>query len=98
MPAEEAEGYVLPSEKADITPPPRATLSGVEPTSIPTAWPTIQPEEEIVLQDDSFENRYIQAQQDYRNRRILRVIEVILLIMGVTTGFVALYLRPKHKI
>lgn len=98
MPAAEAEGYPLPTEKATIAEAPPATLAYAEPTTLPTEVPPIPLEEEVVLTDESLEPQLVQVQEISRNLRVLRILEVILAIMGVTTGLVAFYLRPKRKV
>lgn len=97
MPAAEAEGYPLPTEKASIAAAPPATLAYAEPTTLPTEVPPIPLEEEVVSADESLEPRLVQVQETSRNRSVLRVLEVVLAIMGVTAGFTAFYLRPKRK-
>ena len=98
MPAEEAEAYILPTDKAPVAAAPPAPLAGVEPTSVPSVMESIQPEEEIVMADESPEPRLIGAQSTYPERQAIRLIEMFLLIMGLSTGFVAFFLRPKRTL
>jgi hypothetical protein len=98
MPAEEAEAYSLPTDQAPAAAAPPEPLVGLEPTSIPSVMESIQPEEEIVIQDESPEPRLIGAQSTYPERQIFRLVEMFLLIVGLSTGFVAFLLRPKRTV
>lgn len=97
MPAEEAELYLLPTDEALAASPP-ATLASVEATSTPSAMESIQPEEDIKAMEKSPESRLTGLRSILFERQILRFIEMILLIVGVTTGFVAFLLRPKRSL
>ena len=98
MPAEEAEGYLVQTAEAPFAAAPPAPLAGVEATSMPSALEPLQPEEEIVIPDEIPESGLTGVRAILYERQILRLIEMILLIVGVTTGFVAFLLRPKRSL
>lgn len=97
MPAEDTELYILPTGEALAgTPPP--PLASAEPTQIPPIMESIQPEEEVNAMEDSPESRLNSLRSFLFRSQLLRLIEMILLIVGMTTGFVAFLLRPKRTL
>lgn len=97
MPAEEAELYLLPTDEA-LTASPPAPFAAEEATSEISAIESIQPEEDIKVMEKGPESRLKGLRSILYERQVIRLVEMILLIVGVTTGFVAFLLRPKRSL
>ncbi len=98
MPAEEAEGYQVPTEEAPFAAAPPAPLADMEATIVPSTPEALQLAEEIEIADELPESRLTGVRAKLYERQILRLVEMVLLIVGVTTGFVAFLLRPKRSL
>jgi hypothetical protein len=98
MPMEEAEGYQVPTAEAPFAAAPPAPLVGVEATSMPSALESLQPVEEIEIADELPESGFTGVRAILYERQILRLVEMVLLLVGVTTGFMAFLLRPKRSL
>ena len=98
MPAEEAEGYQVPTEEAPFAAAPPAPLADMEASIVPSTPEALQLAEEIEIADELPESRLTGVRAKLYERQILRLVEMVLLIVGVTTGFVAFLLRPKRSL
>lgn len=89
----------MPTDEVPLAAAPPAPLADVEATNVPSTLESFQPEVGIeITKDESSESRLTGVRAILYERQILRIIEMVLLVVGVTTGFVAFMLRPKRSL